>query len=139
MHAIDTNVWIYSYDERDQHKKRIALDVIAITRPLALPWQVGCEFVAASRKLSASGFTEEQAWSGLDAMRGMADCILLPTVDQWDKCREVQLRYKISYWDSMLAASCILAGVKTLYSEDFGGSDEIEGMEIINPFKPEPR
>ncbi len=44
-------------------------------------------------------------------MRGMADCILLPTVDQWDKCREVQLRYKISYWDSMLAASCILAGL----------------------------
>ncbi len=53
MHAIDTNIWIYSYDERDQHKKRIALDVIAITRPLALPWQVGCEFVAASRRLSA--------------------------------------------------------------------------------------
>src|SRR5438105_9487793 len=61
MHALDTNVWLYSHDTRDPRKQALAQQLIATTRPLALPWQIGCEFVAASRKLAAVGFTESQA------------------------------------------------------------------------------
>ena len=50
MNAIDTNVWLYSHDTRDRRKQRLAQRLVAAVRPLALPWQVGCEFVAASRK-----------------------------------------------------------------------------------------
>lgn len=57
MNAIDTNVWLYGQDTRDPQKQAIAQQLIATTRPLALPWQVGCEFIAASRKLAAVGFT----------------------------------------------------------------------------------
>ena len=45
MFAIDTNIWIYSQDKRDLLKQLVALEQIATTRPLVLPWQVGCEFV----------------------------------------------------------------------------------------------
>lgn len=62
MHAIDTNIWIYSQDKRHQNKQRIAQELVAVTRPLALPWQVGCEFIAACRKLAPFGFSEQQAW-----------------------------------------------------------------------------
>jgi predicted nucleic acid-binding protein len=44
MNAIDTNVWLYSHDTRDPHKQGIAQQLIATMRPLALPWQVGCEY-----------------------------------------------------------------------------------------------
>src|SRR5207248_5375174 len=55
MNAIDTNVWLYSHDTRDPRKQGIAQQLIAATRPLALPWQVGCEFVGASKKLATVG------------------------------------------------------------------------------------
>jgi predicted nucleic acid-binding protein len=61
MNAVDTNVWIYCRDTRDPHKQTVAQQLIAGLRPLALPWQVGCEFIAASRNLAPSGFTEAQA------------------------------------------------------------------------------
>src|SRR6266851_6914561 len=67
MIALDTNIWIYSHDTRDPAKQAAAQQLIGQTRPLALPWQVGCEFVAASRKLQAQGFSEQQAWLALTA------------------------------------------------------------------------
>jgi predicted nucleic acid-binding protein len=48
MNVLDTNIWLYSHDTRDPHKQAIAQQLIATVRPLALPWQVGCEFIAAS-------------------------------------------------------------------------------------------
>jgi hypothetical protein len=78
MNAIDTNVGLYSHDTRDPRKQALAQQLIATTRPLTLPWQVGCEFVASSRKLAPNGFTEAQAWSALAAMEALADDVLLP-------------------------------------------------------------
>jgi len=37
MNAIDTNVWLYSHDTRDPHKQRLAQQLVAAARPLALP------------------------------------------------------------------------------------------------------
>jgi predicted nucleic acid-binding protein len=58
MNAIDTNIWLYSHDTRDPRKQALSQQLLASVRPLALPWQVGCEFIAASRKLGPAGFTE---------------------------------------------------------------------------------
>src|SRR5438105_4395505 len=65
MNVIDTNIWIYSHDARDPQKQAVAQGLIASLRALALPWQVGCEFIAASRKLVPLGFDETKAWSAL--------------------------------------------------------------------------
>lgn len=83
MNAIDTNIWIYSHDTRDPQKQLVAQNLIATLRPLALPWQVGCEFIAASRKLASLGFDEPQAWSALTQMQAMANVMLLPTPHLW--------------------------------------------------------
>ena len=79
MNAINVNIWIYSHDVRDPDKQLLAQQLIATVRPLALPWQVGCEFIAACRKLAASGFDDTMAWSALGDMKAMANVILLPT------------------------------------------------------------
>jgi hypothetical protein len=70
MNVLDTNVWLYGHDTRDPHKQARALHLWATIRPLALPWQDGCEFLAASRKLATIGFTEAQAWAALTQMLG---------------------------------------------------------------------
>ena len=120
MNAIDTNVWLYSHDPRDSRKQGLAQQLIATTRPLALPWQVGCEFVAASRKLAVVGFTAAQAWAALAAMRTLADVILLPVPDLWPETQALQGRYSLSIWDALLVATCLRGGVLVLYTERHG-------------------
>ena len=135
MHAIDTNIWIYCHDNRDPVKRGTARDLIAGTRPLALPWQVGCEFIAAARKLAPFGFDVGLAWQSLETMHTMANALLLPAPTQWQICKSLMDSHQIAFWDGLLLASCIEGGVHTLYSEDFGGSESVEGVRIVNPFR----
>jgi predicted nucleic acid-binding protein len=134
MNALDTNIWLYSHDTRDPHRQAIAQQLIATTRPLALPWQVGCEFVAASRKLTAAGFTETQAWAALARMRVLADVVLLPVTDLWAETQALQSRHSLSFWDALLVAGCLRGGVQNLYTEDLGAPRTIEHLSLVNPF-----
>jgi predicted nucleic acid-binding protein len=136
MNVLDTNIWLYSYDTRDPHKQALAQQLIATVHPLVLPWQVGCEFVAASRKLAPAGFTETQAWSALAAMRALADAILLPIPDLWSETQALQGRYSLSFWDALLVAACLHDGVKVLYTEDIGAPRTIDSLSLVNPFIP---
>ena len=134
MNALDTNVWLYSHDSRDSVKQASAQHLIASTRPLALPWQVGCEFIAASRKLASVGLTEPQAWAALAAMQTFADVILLPVPDLWPETNALQGRYSLSFWDALLAATCLRGGVTVLYTEDMGAPRTIGTLSLVNPF-----
>lgn len=134
MNALDTNIWIYFHDNRDRRKQAIARDLVSHVRPLALPWQVGCEFLAAARKLGPQGFDQERARKALTEMRIISQIILLPTAEVWDKSHEIEVKLGLSLWDSLLAAACILGGVTTLYSEDFGTLSSIERLQLVNPF-----
>jgi hypothetical protein len=57
MNAVDTNVLIYARDPRDAVKWQQARELGHNMPDGALLWQVGCEFVAASRKLTPIGYT----------------------------------------------------------------------------------
>ena len=87
MNAHDTNIWIYTHDARDPVKQLKAQQVIAATQPFALLWQVGCEFLAASRKLQALGFTEDNAWQALLDMQVAAVITLFPDTTVWPDAR----------------------------------------------------
>ena len=65
MIALDTNVLIYACDRADSRRQQIAIDLVANSPDGVLLWQVACEFVAASRKLTAQGFTASDAWNRL--------------------------------------------------------------------------
>jgi predicted nucleic acid-binding protein len=138
MNALDTNVWLYSHDTRDPQKQQVAQRLIAAVRPLALPWQVGCEFVAAGRKLAPAGFTEAHAWAALAAMWALADVVLLPVPDLWPETQILQSRYSLSFWDALLVTACLRGGVQTLYTEDLGAPRTIDRLSLVNPFLGQP-
>ena len=134
MNAIDTNIWVYCHDSRDAEKQRAAQQVIETADPMALLWQVGCEFIAAARKLQPFGFTEDQAWQSLEDMQAMADAVLLPVPELWTRCRAIQQKHGIHFWDAIIISTCIHYQVKTLYSEDIPESEDFHGLRIVNPF-----
>ena len=136
MNAIDTNIWIYRHDTRDLQKQLVAKNLISTIRPLALPWQVGCEFVAASRKLAPLGFDEKQAWAALADMQVIANTILIPSPMLWQEASSLQQRHALSVWDALLVAACIHGVVSMLYTEDMGAPRQIDGLSLVNPFLP---
>ncbi len=134
MNAVDTNLWIYCHDTLDPNKQLVAQHLIASLRPLALPWQVGCEFIAASRKLAPQGFDVTQAWSALTQMQAMANVLLLPTPQLWPATQVLQSKHGLSFWDGLLVAACIDGGVQVLFTEDMGAPRIVDSLSLVNPF-----
>ena len=59
---------------------------------------------------------------------------ILPNWKVFDRSAGLMQRYSLSSWDSLLVAACLEAGVDSLFSEDFSGYGEIDGLKIVNPF-----
>ncbi|MCI0463552.1 MAG: PIN domain-containing protein [Gemmataceae bacterium] len=134
MNALDTNIWIYLHDKRDRVKQDIAKRLIEDGRPWVLLWQVGCEFLAAARKLEPFGFKPDDAWAALADMQISASAVLLPELADWIDARALQQSFMLSFWDALLIAACLRGGVRTLYTEDMGAPRTIEGLALVNPF-----
>ena len=90
MIAVDTNVLIYACDQADPRRQQIALDLITNADDGVLLWQVACEFIAASRKLSKQGFTSTQAWNRLAEFRELLP-LVLPSEAILDRARNLHL------------------------------------------------
>jgi predicted nucleic acid-binding protein len=133
MNAVDTNILIYVHDPREKKKQDIASDLVVNLADGVLVWQAVCEFLSASRKLAALGYDFDQAVKDIRALMTQWTTAL-PSWQILDRAVSLLQRYSLSYWDSMLIAACLEAGVETLYSENFSGYDEIDGLKIINPF-----
>jgi len=78
MTALDTNLLIYSCDKAGPDRQATAPGIISSTTDAVLLWQVACEFVAASRKLSTQGFTPLHAWDRLTESLALFQ-LMLPT------------------------------------------------------------
>lgn len=133
MNAVDTNVLIYSRDPRDPTKQATANGLLASLADGVLLWQVACEYLAASRKLEQFGYDLTQALADVSDMRA-AWLTVLPTWEVADRAELLLQKYSLSFWDALLVAACLEAGVTRLYTEDFDDSFSAEGLEVINPF-----
>lgn len=134
MIAVDTNVLIYACDQADPHRQKIALDLIAAATDGVLLWQVACEFLSASRKLSRQGFTPAQAWNRLAEFQDLLP-LVLPTDANLARAKELHISRGASLWDALILAACVEAGVEILYSEDVPGFEGFENVRVVNPFK----
>ncbi len=98
-----------------------------------LPWQVACEFIAASRKLHGQGFTPADAWARLADFRQLFR-LVAPSPAVLPAAQDLHLKHNVSFWDALIVAACLDEGVGTLYSEDIPGRDEFGPLRVVNPF-----
>lgn len=104
MIAVDTNVLIYACDQSEPRRQTIALNLIAATADGVLLWQVACEFLAESRKLSKQGFTATQAWNRLAEFQDLLP-LVLPSPANLTHARELHIRHRVSLWDALILAA----------------------------------
>ena len=134
MHAVDTNVLIYAHDPRDAAKQAAAVSLIQSLTPGVLLWQVACEYLSASHKLEPLGYSRADAWQDIRDLRRVWITVL-PSWSVQDTAEKLLARYSLSFWDAMIIAACLEGNVTRLYSEDFDAYPQIDGLEVVNPFK----
>ena len=132
---IDTNVFIYLFDETSADKRRIAEQLIRQSLENGsgcISYQVVQETInIVTRKLKAS---PEEA-------RQLLDNILEPlwrvnpSRALFRRGLEIQARYKFGFYDSLIIAAALDAGCRTLYTEDLQHEQQIEDLTIVNPFR----
>ncbi len=130
---VDANVLVYSRDARDPRKRQRTeswLDVLWRDRSGRISIQAISEFYAvATRKL---GIPADRAW--VYAERFFAwkphpvDEVLLR------RARETELRFRLSWWDSMIVAAAQLQDCVLLLSEDFQDGATFGAVTVRSPF-----
>jgi predicted nucleic acid-binding protein len=133
MNAVDTNVLFCAHDSRDPNKQKIAAELIASLNDGALLWQVACEYLWASRKLETLGYSYSEAVEDIRYLR-RAWSTVLPDWAALDREHALRDSYSLSFWDALLIATCLEAGLEQLFSEDFSSYGFVDSLRIVNPF-----
>ena len=95
MNAVDTNVLIYAHDTRYPAKRTTAEALIQTLADGVLLWQVACEYIAASRKLTPLGFSSEKAWQDIYRLQKLWST-QLPTWAVFHRAEDLMNRYSLS-------------------------------------------
>ena len=132
---IDTNVFVYLFDETNAKKCRIAEGLIqqALENGSScISYQVVQETInIVTRKLKAS--PEEARWLLDNVLEPLWR--VNPTRALYRRALELQSRYRFGFYDSLIIAAALDAGCKTLYTEDLQHGQQVGGVTIINPFR----
>jgi len=133
---VDTNVIVYAYDKDAGQKYQSALNIMKDL------WRSGLGIIS-TQVLQEFYFTLTKKVTEPLAIPVVRETIrrlskwdaVLIDVDIIISATELQEGYKYSFWDSLVIASAISGGAKTILSEDLADGQTIQGVTIKNPFK----
>lgn len=132
---VDTNVLLYSFDDRDlakQHMARAWLTVIWTRRCGRLSTQVLNEFYANARRRFATAISAGDARAEVRRYQLWQPWL----IDQStiDTAWAVESRWQVNYWDALMVAAAQHMGCTLLLTEDLQHDQDIDGVRIVNPF-----
>jgi predicted nucleic acid-binding protein len=132
---VDSNILIYSQDATDPQKQSQALswlEVLWRTRTGRISYQVLREvYVNVTRKVPRP----------LSAARAQTLVRLFlewhprpEDAEFFEVAWDIETRFKLSWWDSMIVAAAHLSECRFLLTEDFQESIDFNNVAVINPF-----
>ncbi len=124
----DTNVILYLLDSGPKAERA---EAILAAGPRISVQVLNEAAVNCRRKV---GMSWEETGAFLSGIRALCAVDAL-TIETHDVGRAVAERYGFSVYDAMIVAAALLAGCKTLLTEDMGDGTLVEGqLRIVNPF-----
>ena len=132
--SIDTNVFVYAADPRDQVKQHAAREIIRRTALAGGVVAEQClfEFVSVStRRL----YVAQELAVGIAQQWTLILGVIVPPTNIFDLAAAVMKHYKISGWDARLVTTCEAANVSLLLSEDLQDGGRYGHVTVLNPFK----
>ena len=131
----DTNILVYADDKRARAKQSRAIDLVAEHRHHGtgvVSLQVLQEyFVTVTRKLNVDSPLARRKVEILSEFD-----VVAPEVGDILAAIDLHRLHKFSFWDALIVRSAQQAGCRVLLSEDFQDGREIDGIRVVNPFRP---
>ncbi len=132
---VDTNLLVYAYDSSAGKKWKTSLEVLSLLwthRTGVISTQVIQElFVSLTQKVKNPIRPEM-------AKEIIFDLVQWPLVVNDGKnilrAIDLQIKYHLSFWDSLILQAAITSKSEFLLSEDFQDGQVIESVTIVNPF-----
>ena len=132
---LDTSIFVYLFDETAPSKRERSERLVqrALKRHNGcISFQVVQETVnVLTGKLKVPPETVRQLLNRIL----MPLCRVFPTRVLYQSALDLQARYRIGFYDSLIVAAAIDMGCRTLYSEDLQHGQQISGVVITNPFR----
>jgi predicted nucleic acid-binding protein len=135
-HFIDTNVLLYSISTDPAEAAKCDKAVALLDKDDgALSIQVLQEFyVQATRPTRPDRLSHQLAVALVDIWRRRVQ-VQETTLPVFDSALRIKAQHQLSYWDSAIVAAARALGCRTLYSEDMGDGRDVDGVQIVNPFR----
>jgi predicted nucleic acid-binding protein len=134
---IDSNVFVYLFDEIDERKRDVAYKIVesALQADSAIiSWQVVQETLNVVTRKLPTPMTSEDARRFLEQVLGPL-WRGSPSQALYRRALDLQARNRYSFYDSLVIAGALDAGCTRLYSENLQDGQRIEGLTIENPFR----
>lgn len=130
---IDTNLFLYAFDKRDQGKNNQVIEFFKSIREkdTHVSSQIIKEFINVNVKKFR--VTEEVLEKRLSIFNSFAVADTTNTIIE--KAIVLCYKYQLQFYDSLIVAAALAQNCNFLYSEDLNNGQSIEGLQIINPFK----
>ena len=134
---IDTNVFIYHLDMTDARKHAVAESIVRD----GLESGNACISFQVVQECLNTALRKAKVALDLDAARSYLDTVLAPLMQVpasaalYHRALDIQARWRLGFYDSLIVAAALAAGCSRLLSEDLQHGQRIEGLTIHNPFK----
>ena len=129
----DTNVLVYSDDKDEPAKQKRAVELVAQHRREGsgvVSMQVLQEyFVTVTRKLKVDARTARRKVELLAQFD-----VASPELEDILAAIDLHRLHGFSFWDALIVRAAKQTGCSVLLSEDFQTGQEIDGIQVINPF-----
>jgi predicted nucleic acid-binding protein len=133
---LDTNVFVYLFDETDERKRAVANNIVQealASRSGQISHHVVQETLNVLTRKLASPMSPQDAQRFLDQVLAPLWQVM-PSFNFYRQGLEIQARYRFSFYDSLIVAAALESGCTRLLSEDLQQGQRIEGLTIVNPF-----
>src|ERR1019366_6531960 len=134
LEFLDTNVLVYSYDIADRSKQEIARNLVrrALAGDIVTSAQVLGEFAATLLHKVVPRVDPVELIVILDALGPIP--VVTTDADMVRRAVEVQDRYGLHFYDSLIVAAAERAGCERIWSEDLNSGQKYFGISVQNPF-----
>lgn len=133
---IDTNIFIYLFDETDDRKRTIANQLIQQaleTRSACISHQVIQETLNVVTCKLPSPMNAENAQRFLEQIL-VPLWQVMPSPVLYQRGLALQQHYGFSFYDALIVSAALEFGCTRLYTEDLQHGQQIDGLLIENPF-----
>jgi predicted nucleic acid-binding protein len=133
---LDSNIFIYAYDQREPVKQSVADNLIrglTISGEAVASYQVIHEFFSWALVKGPAKMPQDEAQRYLNVVFRPMYIVASSSALVSDAIR-IQDRYRLSWYDSLIVAAAQQAGCDVLYTEDFQHGQQFGTVRVQNPF-----